>query len=245
MRTKRWRGAIPEAIASRGVEHGRPGLSARRAAERSMRAFGRGRRRALLASVGAAAVALAASLASAGAAPAARFSPADQGRSLKAAPSLGEVGDESPLVAVFNAARAAGDGAASLALFASPKLDLTSIGEIAPVDNAAQGDRPEGANDWPGASTPPGRPPSRRRRRARYRKGQALKTIRRRDSPRRQLRLPYRLCRSRSRRRSSGSSLERISRTRSARATGALRAPRLRPSTPSATTRRCGSAKTA
>ena len=85
----------------------------------------------------------------------------------------------------------------------------------------------------PGASTTLRRPPSRRRRSARFRKGQALKTIRR-DSPRRPP-LRHRPLRARSRRRLSGSSLETISRTRSAPATGAPRARRLRPSTPRAT----------
>src|SRR5271166_4649299 len=130
-----------------GVKRRRPGLGPRRAAERSMRAFGQGKRRGL--SIGGVAVALAASLASAESAPAAGPSPTDRGARLpllspKAAPSLGELGHESPLVAVFNAARAAGDGASSLALFASPKLDFTPVGEIAPVDNAARADPPQG-----------------------------------------------------------------------------------------------------
>src|SRR5271165_5823976 len=149
MRTKRWRAAIPEAIAWRGVERGRLGLSARRAAERSMR-FGRGKQRALLASVGGVAVALAASLASAEAAPADR----DARLPLlppQAAPSLGEVGAASPLVAVFNAARAPGAGAPSLTLFASPKLDFTPVGEIAPLDGAVRPKRPQGqANETAG-----------------------------------------------------------------------------------------------
>src|SRR5271166_264881 len=155
MRTKRWRAAIPETIASRGVERGRLGLGARRAAERTMR-IGRGKRRALLASVGGVAVALAASLALAEAAPAAGPSPAERGArlpllSLEAAPSLGEIGDERPLVAVFNAARSCGDGAPSLTLFASPKLDFTSVGEIAPLDGVARPKRPRGqANETAG-----------------------------------------------------------------------------------------------
>ena len=111
-----------------------------------MRAFGRGKQRALL-SVGG--LALAASLAAGLAAPAAGPAPADHGARLplllpEAAPSLGEVGDESPLVAVFSAA---GDGAPSLTLFANPKLDFTPVGEIAPVDNAARADPPQGRAD--------------------------------------------------------------------------------------------------
>ena len=104
-------------------------------------------------SVGGVAVALAASLAAAKVAPAAGPVPADGGARLpllspEAAPGLGEVGDESPLVAVFNAARVAGDGAPSLALFMSPKLDFTPVGEIALINNAAHADRPQGqAND--------------------------------------------------------------------------------------------------
>jgi len=120
-----------------------------------MRTFLRGKQRALL-SVGGVAVALAASLAAAEAAPAAGPALADHGARLpllspEAAPSLGEVGDASPLVAVFNAARVGGDGAPSLTLFASPKLDFTPVGEIAPVDNAAHTNRPRGqANDAAG-----------------------------------------------------------------------------------------------
>ena len=146
-----------------------------------MRAFGRGKQRAL--SVGGVAVALAASLAGAEAAPAPAL-PADRGARLpllspEAAPSLGEVGDASPLVAVFNAARAAGDGAPSLTLFISPKLDFTPVGEIAPSITPRTRTVPRGRRTTrPGASTTLRRPPSRRRRSARFRKGQALKTIR-------------------------------------------------------------------
>ena len=130
-----------------------------------MRASGWGNKRALL-SVGGVAVTLAASLALAEAAPAAAPLPADRGAGLpllspEAAPSLGEVGDESPLVAVFNAARVGGDGAPSLTLFASPKLDFTSVGDIAPVGDPAHADRPQGqANETAGpAAEETGRAP--------------------------------------------------------------------------------------
>jgi len=109
-----------------------------------MSALKRGNQRSLLLSQGVSGVAaaLAASLAWAGAGPA----PADRGARVSllspdAPPSLGEVGDPSPVVAVFNASRPLGDGASSLTLFARPKLDFTRVGEIAAADNAAHANR--------------------------------------------------------------------------------------------------------
>ena len=133
MRTKHWRAAIPEAIVSRGVKRRRLGLGARRAAELSMRAFGRRKQRAL--SVGGVAVALAASLAGAEVAPVAGPVPADRGARLPllspaAALSFGEVGDASPLIAVFNAARAA-ETARRASPVHEPEARLHAVGEIA------------------------------------------------------------------------------------------------------------------
>jgi L,D-transpeptidase YcbB len=88
------------------------------------------------------AAALALSLACAEAGPA----PSDRGARVplltpEAPPSLGDVGDPSPVVAVFNASRALRDGASSLTLFADPKLDFTRIGGIVIVGAAGQTNR--------------------------------------------------------------------------------------------------------
>ena len=88
-----------------------------------MSAFGRGKRRRLLLAraLGAAAAALAASLAWAGA-PAAEPNRGGGIRLLspEAPASFGAMGDVSPLIAAFNAARAPQDDALRLMLFAEP-----------------------------------------------------------------------------------------------------------------------------
>ena len=111
MRAKRGRASIGKPLASKRHERGRPGLCALRAAERSMSAFGRGKRRRLLLAraLGAAAAALAASLAWAGARRRAHRGGGIRLLSPEAPPSFGDIGDVSPLIAVFNAARAPQD----------------------------------------------------------------------------------------------------------------------------------------
>ncbi len=105
-----------------------------------MSAFGRGKRRRLLLAraLGAAAAALAAILAWAGA-PAAE---PDHGGGIRllspAAPaSFGAMGDVSPLIAAFNAARAPQDDALRLVLFAEPKFGDSAVAAISPADAAA------------------------------------------------------------------------------------------------------------
>src|SRR5271167_493177 len=114
-----WAGVDRKTLASKRHERGRPGLCALRAAERSMSAFGRGKRRCLLLAraLGAAAAALAASFAWAGA-PAAEPNRGGAIRLLspEAPASFGAMGDVSPLIAAFNAARARQDDAPRLML---------------------------------------------------------------------------------------------------------------------------------
>jgi murein L,D-transpeptidase YcbB/YkuD len=134
---KRWRTAIAETIALKGLEGGRPARGMRGLAERKAGALRRAKRLLALAAGGVAA-ALAASLACAEAGPA-------QAPVLlpEAQPSLGELGDPSPVVAVFNASGPLDDGAPILALLASPKLDFMRIGESAAGDDAAHANRAE------------------------------------------------------------------------------------------------------
>jgi L,D-transpeptidase YcbB len=156
-------------IALQGLERGRIRLGVRRAAERAMSALGRGNRRGspLPRAASAVAAALAASLACAETGPA----PADRGArvpllSPEAPPSLGDVRDPSPAVAVFNASRALADQASSLTLLARPKLDFTRIGGIVVVGNAAHANgaepqadeaaEPAAEENAPVAAAPPG-----------------------------------------------------------------------------------------
>ena len=152
----------------------------------------------------------------------------------EAPPSFGAIGDVSPLIAVFNAARAAQDDALSLMPFAEPKFDVSAGGDRArrrsrqPKVPAAPGaalprrpapapsaNRPAPRDSPPPIAEPPAAPPlSPDADRAPGGDGAA-----RRRAP--------------------------ISRTRSAPATGAPPARRSRSSTPRATTSRYGSARTA
>ena len=106
-----------------------------------MSAFGRGRRRRdlLARAAGAVATALAASLAGTGAPAAAP----DRGGGApllapEQPPSFLAIGDVSPLIAAFNAARAPQDDALSLSLFAEPKFDVSAIATTAPGDGAGE-----------------------------------------------------------------------------------------------------------
>jgi len=100
-----------------------------------MSAFGRGKRRCLLLAraLGAAAAALAASFAWAGA-PAAEPNRGGAIRLLspEAPASFGAMGDLSPLIAAFNAARAPQDDGLRLMLFAEPKFGVSAVAAIAP-----------------------------------------------------------------------------------------------------------------
>ena len=161
-------------IALQGLERGRIRLGVRRAAERAMSALARGKWRGLLLSRAASAVAaaLAASLACAEAGAA----PADRGVRVplltpEAPPSLGDIGDPSPVVAVFNASRALGDGASSLTLFARPKLDFTRVGGIVVVGNADHANRAEPRGERSGRARPRRRDCDGRRSAAGIRRG--------------------------------------------------------------------------
>src|SRR5271170_4529097 len=124
-----------------GLERGRPGLSALRAAERSMSAFGRGRRRCLLlaGAVGAVAAAFAANPACSGA-PAAE---PDRGGGIpllspEARASFGPIANLSPLIAALNAAPAPREDALRPGLLAEPKFDVSAVAATAPGGAAAE-----------------------------------------------------------------------------------------------------------
>ena len=123
-----------------------------------MSAFGRGKRRRLLLAraLGAAAAALGASLAWAGA-PAAEPNRGGGIRLLspEAPASFGAMGDVSPLIAAFNAARAPQDDALRLMLFAEPKFGLSAVAAIAPGDAAALPEGPPAPVSGFAAATAP------------------------------------------------------------------------------------------
>jgi L,D-transpeptidase YcbB len=108
-----------------------------------MGAFGRGSWRRVLPpeAVGAVAIALAVSL-SCTDARAAGPSRADQGAvpilSPEAPPSFGDLGGASPLLAVFNDARAARDAVMDVGRFAEPRFDLAPLAATASEEPAAQ-----------------------------------------------------------------------------------------------------------
>jgi murein L,D-transpeptidase YcbB/YkuD len=138
MRAKRERASIGNPFASKRLERGRPKLCTRRAAERSMSAFGRGnRRRGMLAgAVGAVAASLAGGPAWAGSA-----APGPEAGNIllaspKAPASFGAPA-LSPLVSVFNAGLAPQDDAPALGFLAEQKFAVPAVAAAASGGGAA------------------------------------------------------------------------------------------------------------
>ena len=225
--------SIGRSLASQGLKRGRPGFCARRAAERSMSAFGRGKRRGLSSAEPSARSRPRSPQASPGPArqrPPCRAS-ATRFRLLspEAPLSFGDVGDVSPLLAALNAAGAPRDDALGL-----EPVRRTEVRRLAPSRPPRRGD---GAARRASALAPRPRPPPRRRR--------ARRTTRRRRSPNptagpslSPMQSALQAAIGAARRRGDR-------RTRWAPATGAPRARRSRPSTPRAPMSRCGSTRTA
>ena len=129
-----------------------------------MSAFGRayGSRLWLPQAVGAVAAVLAASLASADGLPTAWRAPAGGGAPIplvapEAPPSFGDI-EASPLLSMFNAARAGGDGGSGLSLFAAFKTGFVPAAEISASTGAAGPAANETATDGAALSAAPSSP---------------------------------------------------------------------------------------